>query len=86
MFVIKNTQNTNHYLISRPGLRLLSVGFWSVTASVKIKWIASKFGSLDELVRWTSLMSLVLSWIKLVPLESLYASGDDQLTLLNVVI
>ena len=64
----------------------MSGGFWSVTASVKIKWIASKFGSLDELVRWTSLMSLVLSWIKLVPLESLYASGDDQLTLLNVVI
>ena len=64
----------------------MSVGIWSVTASVKIKWIASKFGSLDELVRWTSLMSLVLSWIKLVPLESLYASGDDQLTLLNVVI
>ena len=86
MFVIKNTQNTNHYLISRPGLRLLSVGFWSVTASVKIKWIASKFWSLDEPVRWTSLMSLVLSWIKLVPLESLYASGDDQLSLLNVVI
>ena len=64
----------------------MSVGIWSVTASDMIKLIASKFGSLDELVRWTSLMSLVLSWIKLVPLESLYASGDDQLTLLNVVI
>ena len=45
MMVIKNTQNTNHYLISA-GLEItqhqsLSGGFRSAIGSVKIKWIVS---------------------------------------------
>ena len=53
-FVIKSTQNTNHYLISA-GITALGV-----SAPAKITWIASKFGTLHrELLRWTSLMSSV---------------------------
>ena len=75
-FVIKSTQNTNHYLISA-GITALG-GLGSVTVPVKITWIAGKFETLHrERLRWTSLMSSALSRIKLVSLEPLLASGDD---------